>query len=166
MAYQSQTASASTGLHLKYPVSSGNTSSSSRSKRKLETHEEDDEAAAAQANALLSGETQPKKRKKDEEKRLRQFRRKPPISYIERLGRVQSQRMFLTGRERYMSEDGSHEEEVFQLVGTTGNLYSVTISKLPSCTCPDGLKGNQCKHIIYVSFKSCCEPSISISSNG
>jgi len=26
----------------------------------------------------------------------------------------------------------------------------VTVNKVPSCTCPDAEKGNQCKHIIYV----------------
>ena len=42
-------------------------------------------------------------------------------------------------------------EETVELAGTTGNVYSITINKVPSCTCPDSLKGNQCKHIIYVS---------------
>ena len=41
-------------------------------------------------------------------------------------------------------------EEIVELAGTTGNIYHVIISKLPSCTCPDSTKGNQCKHIIYV----------------
>lgn len=40
--------------------------------------------------------------------------------------------------------------ESITIAGTTGNVYIVTISHLPSCTCPHALKGNQCKHIIYV----------------
>jgi hypothetical protein len=83
-----------------------------------------------------------------EEKRLRLFRKKAPQTYLERLHRVRTQRMFLIDRQRNLSESRSHEEEIFDIAGTTGNLYQVTISKQPSCTCPDCKKGNQCKHII------------------
>lgn len=41
----------------------------------------------------------------------------------------------------------------FAVVGSTGNLYETTIGKVPSCSCPDSKKGNQCKHIIY---GACC----------
>lgn len=41
-------------------------------------------------------------------------------------------------------------EEQFDMVGTTGNIYTVTIGKQPTCSCPDSRKGNQCKHIVYV----------------
>jgi hypothetical protein len=85
-----------------------------------------------------------------EEKRLKRFRQKPPKSYLDRLGRVKTQRMFLIDRNRTTSEDGTHEEEVFDLAGSTGNIYQITVSKVPKCTCPDAGKGNQCKHIIYV----------------
>lgn len=37
----------------------------------------------------------------------------------------------------------------FDIVGTTGNIYKTTIGKVPFCNCPDGRKGNQCKHICY-----------------
>ena len=37
----------------------------------------------------------------------------------------------------------------FNIVGTTGNIYRTIIGKEPTCDCPDGLKGNQCKHICY-----------------
>ena len=37
----------------------------------------------------------------------------------------------------------------FDFIGSTGNLYKVTIGKEPSCDCPDACKGNQCKHICY-----------------
>lgn len=85
------------------------------------------------------------------EKRLRPFRLHPPQSYLDRLGRAVSQRMFLIDRERKMSEDGTHEEEVFDIAGTTGNIYQVTITKRPRCTCPDQKRnGKECKHIIYV----------------
>jgi len=85
-----------------------------------------------------------------EEKRLRRHRAKPPGTYLERLSRVRTQRMFLIDRNRTLSGDGSHEKEVFDIAGTTGNIYQVTVTKIPDCTCPDAKKGNQCKHIIYV----------------
>lgn len=151
---QSQTAKA------KSEVSNINTPRSTQplKKRKREIvdlTQEEDEVAAAAANAALAGNTPPIRRKKvkgeAEEKRLRSFRKKAPRTFLERLDRVRTQRMFLIDRSRLVSRDGTHEEEVFDIAGTTGNIYQVTISKEPSCTCPDAGKGNQCKHIIYVS---------------
>lgn len=57
-------------------------------------------------------------------------------------------RMFVIERTR----DGSEEvpEEVIVMAGSTGNLYDVVIGLEPSCTCPDYMNGNHCKHIIYV----------------
>jgi len=117
-----------------------------------------DEVKAAAENAALAGiSSKPQRQAKkndangeSEEKRLRVFRKKAPQTYLERLDRVRSQRMFLIDRERKMSSDRKHEEEVFDIAGSTGNVYQVTIAKQPKCSCPDNSKGNQCKHIIYV----------------
>jgi len=109
--------------------------------------------------------TKPKQAKKmkgeeePEEKRLKRFRQKAPVSYLDRLGRVKTQRMFLIDRNRTTSEDGTHEEEAFDLAGSTGNIYQITVSKVPKCTCPDAGKGNQCKHIIYVCLTFLLESS-------
>lgn len=43
-------------------------------------------------------------------------------------------------------------EELIVMAGSTGNLYNINIGLVPSCTCPDNKKGNQCKHIIYVNI--------------
>jgi hypothetical protein len=94
-----------------------------------------------------------KKGEEPEEKRLKRFRVKAPLSYLERLERIKSQRMFMIDRNRTVSIDGT--EEVFDMAGSTGNIYQVTISKVPSCNCPDAMKGNQCKHIVYVSYSTC-----------
>lgn len=108
----------------------------------------------------------PPKKKKDEEKRLRRFRQKPPESYLEKLHRATTQRyatftfiqghdpdgkarMFVIDRTRGGTDD--IPEEVIDMAGTTGNIYSIFIGQSPSCTCPDNQKGNQCKHIVYVS---------------
>lgn len=101
-------------------------------------------------------DTKPPRKKKvkgeePEEKRLRRFRQKAPISFAERLVRVRTQRMFMIERNRTISSDGTHPEETFDIAGSTGNVYRVLISKVPTCSCPDAaLNGNQCKHIIYV----------------
>lgn len=113
-------------------------------KRKREYIENEGQHAASTSR--------PKKAAKGEEKRKKRFRSHPPASYLERLDRVRTQRMFLIDRQRTVSDDGLNEEEVFDLAGSTGNVYSITIGKLPRCTCPDNRKGNQCKHIIYVSW--------------
>lgn len=36
------------------------------------------------------------------------------------------------------------------MAGSTGNVYHITIDKVPTCDCPHAQKGNQCKHIVYV----------------
>jgi hypothetical protein len=125
-----------------------------------EEYPSDSEFAISKAQDTLAGlsDDPPTKKKhspkkeKDEEKRLKRFRQKPPQSYLERLSRVRSQRMFLIDRNRSMSGDGMNEEEVFDIAGSTGNIYQVRVGRVPSCSCPDAGKGNQCKHIIYVSI--------------
>ena len=89
------------------------------------------------------------------EKRLRKFRDHPPASYQSRYERAITQRMFLIDRRKKIGGDeyGTFQEEVFDMAGTTGNVYQVTISKVPKCTCPDARKNNMhCKHMIYVSL--------------
>ena len=56
--------------------------------------------------------------------------------------------MFVVDRTRGGTDEAP--EETIDMAGTTGNIYSITIGLVPSCTCPDHQKGNQCKHIIYV----------------
>lgn len=56
--------------------------------------------------------------------------------------------MFVIDRSRGGTD--SDLEETVEIAGTTGNVYSVNIARVPSCTCPHAKKGNQCKHIIYV----------------
>ncbi|KAL2837669.1 hypothetical protein BJX68DRAFT_272964 [Aspergillus pseudodeflectus] len=85
------------------------------------------------------------------ERRARRFRKAPPKSFQERLERAVTQRMFVVGQ----TVDGADgvPEMKFDMVGSTGNLYRTTIGKEPTCSCPDGAKGNQCKHICYVLVK-------------
>jgi hypothetical protein len=57
--------------------------------------------------------------------------------------------MFVLDRQRDASESG-HPTETISLAGTTGNVYTIVVDKVPSCDCPHAKKGNQCKHIAYV----------------
>ncbi|KAK4608834.1 hypothetical protein CLAFUW4_14804 [Fulvia fulva] len=94
-----------------------------------------------------------KAKSKNEEKRLKRWRDKAPQSYGEIRGRALTQRMFVVDRQRHdATGEGelAHPTEVVKLAGTTGNIYTITIDRLPSCDCPHARKGNQCKHIVYV----------------
>lgn len=55
--------------------------------------------------------------------------------------------MIVVGRTRSGNETLPSED--IDIVGSTGNIYKVTIGQVPSCTCPDHLKGNECKHKVY-----------------
>ncbi|EME38825.1 hypothetical protein DOTSEDRAFT_57162 [Dothistroma septosporum NZE10] len=113
-----------------------------RAKRQAPSDAEDVENRA-------KGEVKPK----NKEKRLRRWRDKAPQSYGEIRGRAFTQRMFVVDRQRHEATEGralAHPTEIVRLAGTTGNIYTVTIDKLPSCDCPYARKGNQCKHIVYV----------------
>ncbi|KAK9823335.1 hypothetical protein WJX72_002022 [[Myrmecia] bisecta] len=49
------------------------------------------------------------------------------------------------------SPSGPMEE--FVVLGATGNVYTVTLSRQPTCTCPDAAKGNLCKHQLFVMLR-------------
>lgn len=66
-----------------------------------------------------------------------------PKATLERADRVFAQRFFCVDRKRT-----SPTAEHFSVLGSTGNLYTVKIQNLPSCDCPDGAKGNHCKHLV------------------
>ncbi|KAB5559940.1 hypothetical protein GE09DRAFT_1285835 [Coniochaeta sp. 2T2.1] len=89
-----------------------------------------------------------KKRDPTEEKRLRRHRPKPPQSFTEVYARATSQRFFVLSRTR--TGHGDEQEETIELAGSTGNIYTVTIARQPTCDCPHAKAGNQCKHVLYV----------------
>ncbi|KAF9871966.1 ring finger domain-containing protein [Colletotrichum karsti] len=82
------------------------------------------------------------------EKRLRRFRAKPPQNFHEVYSRATSQRFYVLERRRCGTAEVPEEE--VELTGSTGNIYTVKIAQRPSCSCPHFLKGNQCKHWLYV----------------
>ncbi|KKY38530.1 putative SWIM zinc finger protein [Diaporthe ampelina] len=81
------------------------------------------------------------------EKRLRRFRPEAPSSFHAIYERATTQRFFLLSRTRRGTNDCP--EELFELTGSTGNIYRVHIQKQPTCSCPHAKAGNQCKHIVW-----------------
>jgi hypothetical protein len=102
-------------------------------------------------------EPSPKKRSKRgsdapaEEKRLRRYRAIPPHSYTSIKERAMTQRLTVLSRERCGTDEVPEERVV--MAGSTGNVYMQQIGLVPSCDCPHAMKGNQCKHIIYVMLR-------------
>lgn len=47
----------------------------------------------------------------------------------------------------------SEYEREYAILGSTGNVYNITIGTLHHCTCPDFGKGNLCKHIMFTLLK-------------
>ena len=111
----------------------------------------------------------PRTKKPEQEKRLKMFRKHAPQTYLEKLARATSQRYGLVYKNKgvyslltrifrmfVVSSLVNWTDEYpimeFGMAGTTGNLYTVIIGKVPSCSCPDNQKGNQCKHICYGTF--------------
>lgn len=84
-----------------------------------------------------------------EEKRLRAFRAAQPRAFDAIWERATTERFFVLKRERCDDAEGCPQED-FEMAGTTGNVYSIKIARQPVCNCPHALKGNQCKHTIYV----------------
>ncbi|KAM5455649.1 hypothetical protein MaudCBS49596_001550 [Microsporum audouinii] len=88
--------------------------------------------------------------KGEPERRLRAFRSKPPQTYLVKLERARTQRLFVLKRTRGGTDEVP--EEYIDIAGSTGNIYQVVIGKEPTCNCPDARKGNQCKHVVYVLY--------------
>ncbi|KAI1329992.1 hypothetical protein F5Y16DRAFT_396857 [Xylariaceae sp. FL0255] len=90
-----------------------------------------------------------------EEKRLRRFRPKAPQAFDIVYERATSQRLvsilapfYVLKRTRRGTEE--YPEEMVEMTGSTGNIYNVLIARIPTCDCPHAIKGNQCKHVLYV----------------
>ena len=80
------------------------------------------------------------------EKRASRLVSRPTQKIIERIQRALSQRLYLINQEDLSTPNNLSRE--YNVLGSTGNVYDVTISKRCSCTCPDEF--NCCKHILFV----------------
>jgi len=94
-----------------------------------------------------SSSTSPKRQKKETEKRLRRYRSSMTVAIYDRIERALHQRLYLLAMTKSSNESISRE---YKVLGQTANVYTVVITHIPSCTCPDYAKGHLCKHIIFV----------------
>ncbi|CAG8694554.1 11640_t:CDS:2, partial [Funneliformis mosseae] len=95
-----------------------------------------------------------RKRKSDteikDEKRLARVKSACPKLVELRMIRAESQRMYLISRSII-----NELSQKFVILGVTGIVYTVIISHVPSCTCPDFsmCSCKFCKHILFVYLK-------------
>jgi hypothetical protein len=135
-----------------------------------------DENGASPDHALV-GQTarelvQWKDRSRSGEKRARPFVPAPGDEYKKKLKKVQKERMFMLDRTKSV-DSGGVVCEMFDIAGSTGNIYQTTIGRSPKCTCMDAvsmlfdininsrlintnqrIRGQKCKHIYCEIFKS------------
>lgn len=100
---------------------------------------------------------QPKRRRKvtsspapAKETRLARFIAKPNSAVQERIARAFAHRLYLIDK-KFLGAPPSECD--FFILGATGNVYTVKLSLRPSCTCPDHVKGNTCKHFLFVMLR-------------
>jgi len=102
------------------------------------------------------------------DKREASWRSAISVASSDRLRRVGEQRMFLVDRRMiYAPGTGAPSSSSlsteapaapavaaeFDLLGSTGNVYTVTIGPRNRCTCPDYAKAAVCKHVLFVMLK-------------
>ena len=141
--------------------------------------EDDEKVELEDYDALLVKPAKGKAKKKaadpTEEKRAKRFREKAPQSFAELYNRATTQRMFVLDRIQTASSaapptstaaapptyaaaapapaarPASAPSARVHLAGTTGNIYTVHITHVPTCSCPAYTKAKSpCKHVIYV----------------
>ncbi|KAL3803444.1 hypothetical protein ACHAWO_003599 [Cyclotella atomus] len=113
-------------------------------------------AAAATPAAPMTTPTKSKPTKSNpnlKEKRLKRFRSSATIKIQERIDRALHQRLFLIEASALSTCSNGGPSITFSVLGSTGNVYEVTIQKVPHCSCPDAAKGNLCKHLLFVMLK-------------
>ncbi|KAG8753300.1 hypothetical protein FRC14_006180 [Serendipita sp. 396] len=85
-----------------------------------------------------------------EEKRLARIRTHCPKAILERVDRVKTQRFYMIDREKI----GSFTRERFKVLGSTGNVYTVTITNLPTCDVSDQKYGKYHLTAYFVSAQT------------
>ncbi|KAF0700486.1 Aste57867_9016 [Aphanomyces stellatus] len=104
----------------------------------------------------ISPEATPRKKGKrtkkvpppETEKRQARYRTVASQQTRDRIDRARRQRMYMIEKQVV-----SPLHQTFAVLGSTGNIYTVSIELRPACTCPDFDKGNLCKHILFVYLK-------------
>ncbi|WIA41605.1 hypothetical protein OEZ86_008965 [Tetradesmus obliquus] len=100
---------------------------------------------------------EPEEKRTDEYGRTVRYAQAPSQKIYERIQRAlpgSAHRMFLINTKvlRPAGAQGGRAQQ-FAVLGATSNVYDVTISRQPHCSCPDHAKGNLCKHILFVMLR-------------
>mmetsp|Transcript_39802 Transcript_39802/g.65162 ORF Transcript_39802/g.65162 Transcript_39802/m.65162 type:complete len:479 (+) Transcript_39802:186-1622(+) len=132
-------------------------------KRKRATKQETSDSESSEHEAAASTSSPPprkkrkqastpnkasKKMKKAAAEKRRARKRASSQKTRERISRARRQRLFMID-----AKIVSEIEREYAVLGSTGNVYTVTIGTLHECTCPDFAKGNLCKHVLFVLLK-------------
>jgi hypothetical protein len=80
-----------------------------------------------------------------QEKRLKPWKSSMPQGMGDRLMRAFTNRLYLISRK----PSADPLQQSFNILGHSGNVYTVTVGRLLSCSCPDAGKGHHCKHILF-----------------
>ena len=105
--------------------------------------------------AASSGKAKELVAKKKPEKRAKRYRATCPESLRARLLRAQGQRLYLVQQSNIPACAASNDASVdFTVLGSTGNVYTVTLTSVPFCNCPDyQRRHDSCKHLLFVLLK-------------
>lgn len=141
----------------------GNGTGGNGKQQTVQTKKNGHAVATAAGTATTASKKKPSSAKKVEEQetRLKRFRKSCPSSVWQRLERAKTQKLFLVRKGEIVRDEGDDYPSSceFVVLGSTGNVYTVTIRRLPKCTCPDHAKGNTlCKHVLFVLLKVMAVP--------
>jgi hypothetical protein len=73
------------------------------------------------------------------ERRLRPFEAEPDETFKKKLKKIRKERMFMLDRTKSLDRDG-YACEMFDIAGSSGNIYQTTIGRKPKCTCMDAVR--------------------------
>ncbi|KAH8938433.1 hypothetical protein BDL97_16G082400 [Sphagnum fallax] len=95
-----------------------------------------------------------KAQKETDEKRMAKYISKPSIAVKERIQRAFQHRLYVIEKKMISGADSESPSACdFFVLGATGNVYTVKLNQVPSCSCPDAAKGNTCKHLLFVMLR-------------
>jgi hypothetical protein len=72
------------------------------------------------------------------ERRQRDFVPAPDRQFLAKLWRIRNERMFMLDRRMGQDRKG-HVCQIFDIAGSTGNIYKVAIGRSPNCDCMDAV---------------------------
>lgn len=129
----------------------------------LTTDSDDAGSPPAKAKAVPASASNHKAKAK-KEKRLARYRSSCPIPLRERFVRAMGQRMYLIEKTKVdleaQNEVNSNNQLThfwkFAMLGSTGNVYTCSLTEQPTCDCPDFCRRqDMCKHLMFVLLRAC-----------